>query len=42
MVADSVNCNVSTICRFEKEELNLTPELLEKIIAYKNSIPFQY
>ena len=42
MVADSVNCNVSTICRFEKEEINLTSQLLEKIIDYKNSIPFQY
>ena len=34
MVADSVNCNVSTISRWEKGELNLTPLLYEKIITY--------
>ena len=36
MVADSVNCNVSTISRWEKGELNLTHLLYERIICFYN------
>ena len=38
VVADNVNCNVSTISRWEKGELNLTPLLYEKIITYYRSV----
>ena len=34
VVANSVNCNVSTISRWEKGELNLTQLLYEKILKF--------
>ena len=34
VVANSVNCNVSTISRWEKGELNLTTILYEKILKF--------
>ena len=37
VVANSVNCNVSTISRWEKGELNLTTILYEKILKFYNN-----
>ena len=37
VVANSVNCNVSTISRWEKGELNLTQLLYEKILKFYNN-----
>ena len=37
VVANSVNCNVSTISRWEKGELNLTTLLYEKILKFYNN-----
>lgn len=36
-VADAIGCNKSTICRWEKEQLNLADSLYEKILYYYNS-----
>lgn len=33
-VADYVKCNRSTICRWEKEELNIVSDLYEKIMEF--------
>lgn len=34
VVADYVKCNRSTICRWEKEELNIVSDLYEKIMEF--------
>jgi transcriptional regulator with XRE-family HTH domain len=34
VVADYAECNRSTICRWEKGELNIVPELLGKILLF--------
>nr|DAP43592.1 MAG TPA: Regulatory protein [Caudoviricetes sp.] len=36
MVADYCHCNKSTICRFEKSQIELLPHLAEKLIEFKN------
>lgn len=36
-VADTIGCNKSTICRWEKEQLILADSLYEKILYYYNS-----
>lgn len=35
-VADFCGCHKSTICRFEKEQINLLPHLMEKLIEFVN------
>ena len=40
VVADNVECNKSTISRWEKGELNIVPQLYERIIIYYNSVVF--
>lgn len=34
VVADYAECNRSTICRWEKEELNIVSDLYEKIMEF--------
>lgn len=36
-VADTIGCNKSTICRWEKEQLILADSLYEKILYYYKS-----
>lgn len=36
-VADTIGCNKSTICRWEKEQLILADSLYERILYYYNS-----
>lgn len=36
IVADFCGCNKSTICRFEKGQIELLPHLTEKLIEFKN------
>ena len=36
-VADTIGCNKSTVCRWEKEQLILADSLYEKILYYYNS-----
>lgn len=37
VVADYAKCNASTISRWEKEELNLVPDLYNKILKFYNN-----
>lgn len=37
MVAEYVGCNRSTICRFEKGQIELLPHLADKLIEFKKS-----
>ena len=37
-VASEVKCNISTICRWEKGEINVLPHLYEKIIGFYNYV----
>lgn len=34
VVADFARCNKSTICRWEKEQISLLPDLYEKIMIF--------
>ena len=36
IVADFCGCNKSTICRFERGQIELLPHLTEKLIEFKN------
>lgn len=38
MVADYCNCNKSTICRYEKGQIELLPHLIEKLMEFKATI----
>lgn len=38
MVADYCNCNKSTICRYEKGQIELLPHLTEKLMEFKATI----
>ena len=38
MVADYCNCNKSTICRYEKGQIELLPHLMEKLMKFKATI----
>ena len=35
-VADYCGCHKSTICRFEKGQINLLPNLMEKLFEFMN------
>ena len=37
-VADNVDCNKSTISRWEKGELHLVPDLYKKVIIYYETV----
>lgn len=37
VVADYAECNKSTICRWEKEKINLLLELYEKVMEFYES-----
>lgn len=34
VVADYARCNKSTICRWEKDSINVVPELYDKIMEF--------
>lgn len=34
VVADSAGCNKSTICRWEKEQISLLPDLYKKVMEF--------
>ena len=38
MVADYCGCHKSTICRFEKGQIELLPHLTEKLMEFKATI----
>ena len=38
MVADYCGCHKSTICRFEKGQIELLPHLIEKLMEFKATI----
>ena len=38
MVADYCKCNKSTICRYEKGQIELLPHLTEKLMEFKATI----
>lgn len=38
MVADYCGCHKSTICRFEKGQIELLPHLMEKLMKFKATI----